>query len=143
MRLLGELAVAKTKVFVSFDYADLDMKGAFVSQAKRQDVPISITDLSLVEPEPNQEWVADANRRIAACDVFMVIMGQNAFQAPGVVREVSIAAGLGKFRFQLKPMRRYGPPVKDAGEVVPWKWERLVPLLTSDRSRLQARRARG
>ena len=125
----------RKKVFISFDYADKDLKDHFVRQSELREVQISIVDLSLVDEEPNQEWIAEANRQIQRCDVFMVIMGQNAHQAPGVLREVRMAAGLNKRRFQLKPKKRYGSPIRDAGDVIPWRWNRLEPWFSIDSDR--------
>ncbi len=125
----------KKRVFISFDYADRGLKNAFVYQSKQRDIQISIADTSLVEAEPESQWVAEANRRIQSCDVFMVIMGPNAHQAPGVLREVSIAVGLNKPRFQLKPKRRYGSSVKNAGAIVRWRWKTLESWFTIDSGR--------
>lgn len=129
----------KKRVFISFDYADRGLKNDLVRQSEQRDIQVSFVDMSLVEAEPDHKWVAEANRRIQACNVFMVILGQNTHQAPGVLREVGIAAGLKKPRFQLQPKRRNWPPVEKAGEVVRWKWKRLEPWFTIDASRKDRR----
>lgn len=68
--------MAKKKVFVSFDYeTDLDLKEGLVAQAKRQDSPFSVTDVSLQERAPEQEWVSKAQRAIAGCDVSLSYWG--------------------------------------------------------------------
>ena len=126
----------RRRVFISFDDTDEDLKDHFIEQTERENVQISIVDMSLTEALPQHEWVAEANRRIQGCDVFMVIMGLNAHQAPGVLREVSIARGLNKPRFQLKPRRRYGSTVQDAGPVVRWRWRNLEPWFTIDAGRM-------
>ena len=130
--------MAKKKVFISFDFDhDKDLKGDLVSQARQRDTQFSISDSSLLEKQPEERWYAEANRRIASCDVFIVILGRNTYQAQGVLREVSIAKGLDRPRFQLKPKKRHGPPlpIQDAGEIVPWKPENLEKWLSTDHSR--------
>ena len=72
----------KKRVFISFDYADRGLKNAFVYQSKQRDIQISIADTSLVEAEPESQWVAEANRRIQSCDVFMVIMARTPTKLP-------------------------------------------------------------
>jgi hypothetical protein len=122
--------MAKTKVFCSYDFShDHHLKGSLINQSKRQDSPFSINDFSLRQAHPDKQWVSQAQSAIAKCDVFIVLLGSNTHSAPGVLKEVSIAKGLKKERFQLIPQgRKYGK-LKDAGELVTWKWENLQARL--------------
>lgn len=130
--------MAKKKVFISFDYDhDLELKKSFVSQARHRDSQFSINDSSLIEPEPDVQWVAKAKRAIRDCDVFLVILGPNTHSAPGVRREVDIAMGLNKDRFQLVPQRKNYGEVGGAGPVVKWKWRNLEKWLSTDVSRVR------
>lgn len=70
-----------------------------------------------------------AQSSIAKCDVFIVILGLNTHQAPGVLKEVQVAKGLRKRRFQLKPQGTNPTRVKDAGPVVNWTRNKLKTLL--------------
>ena len=63
-------------------------------------------------------------------DVFVVILGVNTHQAPGVLKEVQIAKGLRKRRFQLRVQGTSPKPVSDAGPVVNWTWTRLRRMLS-------------
>jgi len=120
----------KTKIFVSFDFAqDHDLKGSLVAQAQDPESPFEIIDFSLVESQPQHEWLSRAQSSIAQCDIFVVILGLNTHQAPGVLKEVNIAKGLRKRRFQLKPQGTNPTPVKGAGPVVNWTWNKLKTLL--------------
>jgi len=122
--------VVRTKVFVSFDFDhDHDLKGSLVAQSKDPASPFRLIDFSLVESEPQPEWLSRAKSAIARCDVFVVILGLNTHQAPGVRKEVQIAKDLRKRRFQLKPQGTNPTPVKDAGPVVNWTWNKLKTLL--------------
>lgn len=123
--------MAKTKIFVSFDYeTDLSLKGDLLSQAGRHDSPFSVTDFSLQETQPESTWVSQAQSAIARSDVFVVILGENTHNAPGVLKEIKIAEGLKKKRFQLRPQGKKWRPMKGAGEFVTWTWENLQRKLS-------------
>ena len=118
--------MAKLKMFVSFDYeTDHSLKGDLLAQAKRPDSPFSVTDVSLQEREPEREWLSKAKSAIAKCDVFVVILGGNTHSAPGVLKEIEIAAGMKKRRFQLRPQGAKWKSMKGAGETIVWTWENL------------------
>lgn len=123
--------MAKLKMFVSFDYeTDHSLKGDLLAQAKRPDSPFSVTDVSLQEREPEREWLSKAKSAIAKCDVFVVILGGNTHSAPGVLKEIEIAAGMKKRRFQLRPQGAKWNPMKGAGEMIVWTWENLRQKLS-------------
>lgn len=123
--------MAKKKVFVSFDYDnDRHLKSTLIGQAKLPDSPFSIADFSLKETKPEGGWLSRAQSAIARCDVFIVLLGKNTHNAPGVLKEVKIAKGIGKKCFQLKPQRKNFGQVPDAGDVVVWKWKNLKARLS-------------
>ena len=127
-------------MFISFDFDhDKDLKGDLVAFARRQETQFSINDSSLLEKQPADMWYAEANHRISKCVVFIVILGLYTYQARGVLREVSMAKGLNRPRFQLRTRKRSGPPlpVQDAGEVVPWTAANLEERLTTDQGRIR------
>ena len=121
----------KKKVFVSFDYReDREKKGSLIAQAENPESPFTISDSSLRETHPDHLWLSRAQSAIARCDVFVVILGVNTHQAPGVLKEVQIAKGLRKRRFQLRVQGTSPKPVADAGPVVNWTWTRLRRMLS-------------
>lgn len=121
--------MAKKKVFVSFDYNDVGLKKTLIGQAELPDSPFSIADFSLKEAQPENEWLSKAQSAIARSDFFIVLLGNNTHQAPGVLKEVKIAQGLGKKRFQLKPQGAKFLPVPGAGEIVVWTWKNIKDRL--------------
>ena len=124
------LLVAKTKVFVSFDYDnDVALKETLIGQSKMADSPFSINDVSLKEKTP--EWQQKARKAIEYCDVFIVLLGEKTYQANGVIREVRMARQLRKRIFQLRKQGDWPTPVEGAGEVIAWKWKNLKLRLTS------------
>ena len=121
----------KNKVFISFDYyEDKDKKGSLVAQSRRSDSPFSISDSSLQEAVPDHLWVGKAQSAIARCDIFVVILGYNTHQAPGVHKEVAIARGLRKRRFQLKTQGTDPVAIPGAGPVLNWTWPKLKSALS-------------
>ncbi len=129
IRSVGEGACAecdRLKVFVSFDYeTDLTLKEDLISQAEQPDSPFSVTDFSLQERQPESTWLSKAQSAIARSDVFIVILGENTHNAPGVFKEINIAQGLKKRRFQLRPQGKKWNPMRGAGEMVVWTWPNL------------------
>ena len=122
--------MAKKKVFVSFDYGtDHSLKGSLIGQAKQPDSPFAVSDVSLKEKEPEQEWLSKARKAIAGCDVFVVILGENTHSATGVLKEIKIAAGMNKRRFQLRPQGKDWQRMDDAGEMIVWTWPNLKKKL--------------
>ena len=122
----------KKKAFVSFDYhEDKDKKGALIAQAEDPESPFTISDSSLQEAQPEHMWLSKAQSAIDKCDVFIVILGLNTHQAPGVLKEVRIAKGLRKQRFQLKAQGTNPKSVEGAGPVVNWTWPKLKGMLSN------------
>ena len=108
--------MAKTKVFVSFDYEhDAALKETLIGQSNLPDSPFSINDVSIKEKTP--EWQQKARSAIEDCEVFVVLLGDHTYQAKGVLREVKMARQIGKRRFQLRKRGHSPIPLEGAGEV--------------------------
>ena len=64
----------KKRTFISFDYDhDVSLKNLLVGQAKNDDSPFEITDMSIKAPIVDEDWKKNARRRIKGCDVVVVI----------------------------------------------------------------------
>ena len=75
--------MAKTKVFISFDYDhDKTLKEFLIGQAKNEDSPFEIADWSVKEAQAS-DWKLHAEMRIKNSDVVAVICGQNTNTAIG------------------------------------------------------------
>ena len=112
--------MAKTRVFVSFDFDDDQaLKTFIIGQAKHPDSPFEVTDGSLKEAQPPREWEAKARAAINRADVFIVMLGSTTRSAPGVRKEVKMANELGKRKFQIigYPTARKIGPVRTAAEL--------------------------
>ena len=123
--------MAKIKMFVSFEYpTDFQLKETLIGQSELPDSPFSVTDVSLQERHPDPTWLSEAQSAIARCDVFVVLLGRNTHNARGVLKEIKIARGLKKRRFQLRPQGKKWQPMKGAGELVVWTWPNLKRKLS-------------
>ena len=118
----------KLKVFLSFDYDnDKGFKNSFVAQAKRPDLQFSMNDVSIKVNDT--EWQQTARRAIEGCDRFLGLLGDNTHQALGVLREVRMAHGLDKPKYQIRYQKSSPTPVPNGGEVLPWTKKNLVRIL--------------
>jgi hypothetical protein len=129
--------MAKTKVFISFDYDnDFDLKVLLVGQAKHEDTPFEIADMS-VKDELSGDWKEKVRRRIRSVDQVVVICGERTNTATGVAAEVTLAQEEKKPYFLLwgradktcvKPKT-----AKESDKVYKWTWDNLKNLLAGQR----------
>ncbi len=130
--------MTKKKVFISFDYDnDSDIKGSLVAQAKNDDSPFEISDMSIKEAI-DSNWKYYARQRIRNVDVVIVLCGYYTANAKGVQAELEIAQEENKPYFLLqgreeswrvtKPKNaRYGD------KIYKWTWDNLKALLNGQR----------
>jgi len=127
----------KVKVFISFDYDhDVDLKNLLVGQAKNEDSPFEITDMSVKE-ELAGDWKEKVRQRIKKVDQVVVICGEHTDTANGVAIEVNITREEEKQYFLLwgrsdktcvKPKT-----AKDSDKIYKWTWDNLKRLLNGER----------
>lgn len=127
----------KKRVFISFDYDhDSDIKGSLVAQARNDDSPFEIVDMSIKEAI-DQNWKSYARKRIKGCDCVIVLCGFYTDSAKGVTAELSIAQEEGVPYFLLQGRNSYHitKPVgtKATDKIYIWTWDNLKLLLNGDR----------
>ena len=120
--------MAKVKVFLSFEFdRDNELHHNFYVQAAEHSC-YSIQDYSMIEayrPHDVRSWLKEARSLISQSDIVIVVTGQDAHNAPGVEKEVTITNQLGKPIFQIRPKNRTSGPVRGAGDQVPWVWKKI------------------
>lgn len=127
--------MAKTRVFVSFDYDyDNDLKNALVGQARMDDSPFEIADWSI--KEPSRSWQSEARERIRRAQQVIVICGERTHLAKGVEIEVRIAQEERRPYFLLwgrpdKTCRQ--PPGTKSDSMYRWTWDNLKTLIAGGR----------
>ncbi|OGM26603.1 hypothetical protein A3D00_01290 [Candidatus Woesebacteria bacterium RIFCSPHIGHO2_02_FULL_38_9] len=127
----------KVKVFISFDFDhDEDLKNLLVGQAKNDDSPFEITDMSVKE-ELSGDWKEKVRSRIKGVDQVIVICGEYTNTATGVSAEVEMAQEEEIPYFLLwgrsdetcvKPKA-----AKDEDKIYKWTWDNLKSLLDGNR----------
>lgn len=135
--LVGALEMAKTRVFVSFDYDhDASLKTLLVGQSKNEDSPFELADWSIKE-EISGDWKEKARERIKAVDVVAVICGEHTDTAVGVSAELTISQQESKSYFLLwgysdktcvKPKA-----AKTSDKIYKWNWDNLKSLIGGSR----------
>lgn len=129
--------MAKTKVFMSFDYDhDEDLKTLLIGQSKNDDSPFSLADWSIKE-HIDENWKAHARRRIRAVDVVCVICGKHTDAATGVSAEVKIAQEEGVPYFMLAGRSEGGNVMpraaRNTDKLYKWTWANLKSLIGGSR----------
>ena len=126
--------MAKTRVFISFDYDnDEDLRNLLVGQARNEDSPFEIADWSVKEPMAG-DWKEKVRWRIRRTDLTIVICGHDTHNATGVAVELSITREEGNSYFLLRG-RRNGPCYKPQSahpndKMYDWTWDNLKKLLS-------------
>jgi hypothetical protein len=125
--------MSKTRVFISFDYDyDLDLKTLLVGQAKNDDSPFEIVDMSIKEAI-SQDWKNKARTRIKGCNVVAVICGLHTDQAAGVSAEVEITQEEGVSYFLLSGRKdkscKKPKAAKSSDKIYNWTWDNLKALV--------------
>lgn len=121
----------KKKVFVSFDFDnDKALKDFIIGQSKLSDSPFSISDHSLKEAAPEQDWKDKARAAIKRSDIVVVMVGPKTHSAPGVLAEVKMARDENKKIVQVIGYKDGNyTAVPNAGQLYSWNWENLKKLL--------------
>lgn len=128
----------KKRTFISFDYDhDFSLKNLLVGQARNEDSPFEIKDMSIKEPI-DENWEKRARTRIKGCDVVIVICGKHTNTATGVSAEVKIAqeenvsyfllAGYSDGLSLKKPLT-----ARNSDKVYEWTWDNLKLLINGAR----------
>jgi hypothetical protein len=124
--------MARKRVFVSFDFDnDKILKDFIIGQARRKDSPFDVIDTSLKEAAPLRTWEEKARTAIKGSDLVLVMVGQNTYRAPGVLKEVKMAREQGIRLVQVIGYKDGDyTSVPDAGRLYAWSWDNLKSLLT-------------
>lgn len=125
--------MAKTRTFISFDYDhDSDLKTLLVGQAKNDDSPFEITDMSIKEAI-DDDWKKKARTRIKGCDVVVVICGEYTDSATGVSAELKIAQEekVDYFLLNGRSDKTCVKPkaAKSGDKIYKWTWANLKSLI--------------
>jgi hypothetical protein len=129
--------MAKTKVFISFDYDhDETLKDFLVGQSKLSDSPFELADWSIKEAI-SEDWKKKARTRIKNVDVVAVICGKHTHTATGVSAEIKIAQEEKVPYFLLQGYKDGGcfkpTAAKADDKMYKWTWDNLKSLIGGSR----------
>ena len=129
--------MAVLNIFVSFEYdKDKELVNAFLNQAKERSHH-RIGNKSLKESYPDDAWKKKASDAIRACDVVVVLVGEDTHNAQGIIVETDMARNLGKPVIQVASKgRRDYRGLTRLGKPIPWKWARINHELDQIANRL-------
>ena len=117
--------MARVGVFFSYEYnRNKELYGSFFAQSKNES-DHTICDYSLDRVHPPDDWKVEAEKRIAQCDLVITVVGQDTHSSTGVEEERKIAKRLGKRGFQIHPQKQNYGGLNGAGEIIPWKWDKI------------------
>jgi hypothetical protein len=130
--LFKEDEMAKTRVFVSFDFDnDRVLKDFILGQAKLKDSPFDVIDHSLQEAAPERDWEKKARAAIGRAEIVLVMVGAQTHKAHGVLKEVAMAREAGVKIVQIIGYKDGDYTlVPNAGRLYAWNWENLKKLLS-------------
>lgn len=129
--------MTKKRVYICFDYDhDADIKGSLVGQARLEDSPFDIVDMSIKEAI-DVKWKENARRRIKSCDVVIVLCGHFTDSATGVAAELSITQEenipyfllCGRNDGDVKKPKNF----KSTDKIYNWTWRNLKILIEGGR----------
>ena len=126
---MSDRDTAKKKIYISYDFHnDKDLKNEIVGKSQHKDATFKIANWSSKEDVKNPQWIKDVKFRITRCDLMLVLVGENTYRNPGVIKEVDIARGAKIKIIQVQSHASY-PAVEHAGPIHDWTWDTLVKEL--------------
>ncbi len=78
------------RIFTSFAIEDERMRDLFVGQARKENVPYELVDMSVKEPW-SDSWKTRCRTRIKGCDGVVVLITKNLKNADGAIWEINCA----------------------------------------------------
>jgi hypothetical protein len=124
--------MAKKRVYIAFDFDDIDVKNELIRQSKLSECPFDLEDCSIQKPI-DRAWPTEAERRINDCDCVVLLCGKQTHQAGGASTELQIATKLQKPRVFLAVTRVETPtPPNHTPKGTPiytWTWATVSTLI--------------
>jgi hypothetical protein len=80
----------RKRIFTSFAIEDERIRDLFIGQARNQNVPYELIDMSVKEPW-NESWKTRCRTRIKSCDGFIALITKNLKRAEGALWEINCA----------------------------------------------------
>lgn len=78
------------RIFTSFAKEDINLRDMLIGQARNENCPIELVDMSVKEPW-DSAWKTNCRSKIKGCDGLIAIITKNTKQADGQIWEIKCA----------------------------------------------------
>ncbi len=110
--------MSKKKLFVSFDApADRAFKNIIVGKSQEAGAKFKVANWSSTPDTKNPKWLKDTKFKVTRCDILLIMVGENSYRAPGIIKELEFAIAKNMNIIQIKAADGEVHAVNDAGEL--------------------------
>lgn len=115
------------RIFISFAIEDARLRTMLVGQARNENTPFELVDMSVKEPWDNA-WKTNCRIRIKGCDGVIAIITENSARADGQLWEIKCAAEEGIPTLFLSGDRSAATPPHpyEAKSLKAWTWPTIA-----------------
>ena len=122
--------MSKKKIFVSFDTEnDSAFKNIIVGKSQEKNAKYKVANWSMKPDAKNAKWLKDVKYKVTRCDMLVVMVVNNTYRAPGVIKEVEFATDANMKIVQINAAGGEVQAVNDAGVAYDLKTDDLSELL--------------
>lgn len=121
------------RVFISFAVDDKWARDMLVGQARNDNSPFELIDMSVKEPF-SERWKTQCRERIRSCSAFIGLISKKTWNADGARWEMKCAKEEGLPRLGVRVKADEGaaiPPEMQGAQVITWTWEGIKKFLES------------
>jgi len=121
------------RIFTSFAIEDERMRDLFVGQARKENVPYELVDMSVKEPW-SDSWKARCRTRIKGCNGVVVLITKHLKQADGAIWEIKCAKeeGIPLIAVYIGEANANDAPVELNGvKKINWTWSGIAIFVNS------------
>lgn len=121
--------MSKKKLFVSFDAPnDRALKNIIVGKSQEAGATFKVANWSSAPDTKNSNWLKDTRFKVTRCDILLIMVGENSYRAPGIIKELEFASAKNMKIIQVKAADGDVHAVIGAGEMS--ELDELVDLLS-------------
>ncbi len=133
--LLGEETKkeeTRKRIFISFAIEDIEYRNHLVGQARKNNSPFDLIDMSVKKKWKEEEWKRKCKTKIKKCNGVIALLSKNTHKASGARWEMKCAKEekikiIGMHIF--KNNKGAIPPELKGKKVVLWSWENLETFI--------------